>query len=73
VLGIAAMAAGHPGVTASLAVRYCQPSPLHDELTYTGHVNAIDGRKTTVQGSASASGVTTAEATATFVGPRARG
>lgn len=44
-LGFAQGLSGQPGMTARLTVNYRSPSPLHDELRFTGRVERIEGRK----------------------------
>lgn len=56
VLGHAAAAAGHPGVTADLAVRYRRPVPLGVPLRVWGRVIETEGRRTTVIGGISTAG-----------------
>jgi len=45
VLGFAQGLSGQPGMTARLTVNYRSPSPLHEELRFTGRVDRVDGRK----------------------------
>lgn len=54
-LGHAAAAAGHPGVTTELSVRYRRPVPLDVPLRVWGHVTGTEGRRISVAG-----GITTA-------------
>jgi hypothetical protein len=54
-LGHAAAAAGHPGVTTELSVRYRRPVPLDVPLRIWGRVAGVEGRRVTVVG-----GITTA-------------
>jgi len=54
-LGHAAAAAGHPGVTTELSVRYRRPVPLDVPLRVWGRVTGADGRRVSVAG-----GITTA-------------
>jgi alpha-methylacyl-CoA racemase len=56
VLGHAAVASGHPGVTADLSVRYRRPVPLGVPLRVWGRVTETQGRRTMVTG-----GITTVE------------
>ncbi len=55
VLGHAAAASGHPGVTTDLTVRYRRPVPLDVPLRVWGRVTGIQGRRISVSG-----GITTA-------------
>lgn len=50
VLGHAAAASGHPGVTADLSVRYRRPVPLGVPLRVWGQVTEAEGRRTVVTG-----------------------
>jgi hypothetical protein len=54
-LGHAAAASGHPGVTTDLSVRYRRPVPLDVPLRIWGRVTATQGRRISVTG-----GITTA-------------
>jgi hypothetical protein len=54
-LGHAAAAAGHPGVTTDLSVRYRRPVPLDVPLRVWGRVIEADGRRVLAVG-----GITTA-------------
>ena len=66
-LGQAALAAGHGGMTLSLELRYKAPTPLWTDLVAEGHVESVDGRKIRMAGSISAGGVTTVEASGLFL------
>ena len=55
-LGHAAAASGHPGVTTDLSVRYRRPVPLDVPLRIWARVVEADGRRTSVVG-----GITTAD------------
>ena len=66
VLGQAALAAGHGGMTVKLELRYKAPTPLHTDLVAEGHLVQVDGRKVRIDGSISAGGTTTVEATGLF-------
>jgi len=67
VLGQAALAAGHGGMTLSLELRYVAPTPLGTELVAEGHVASVDGRKIRMAGSIRAGGTTTVEASGLFL------
>ena len=54
-LGHAAAASGHPGVTTDLSVRYRRPVPLDVPLRIWGRVTEVQGRRISVTG-----GITTA-------------
>ena len=54
-LGHAAAASGHPGVTTDLSVRYRRPVPLDVPLRIWGRVTEIEGRRVSAVG-----GITTA-------------
>ena len=54
-LGHAAAASGHPGVTTDLSVRYRRPVPLDVPLRVWGRVTGVQGRRISVAG-----GITTA-------------
>lgn len=54
-LGHAAMASGHPGVTTELSVRYRRPVPLDVPLRIWGRVTKVEGRRVSAVG-----GITTA-------------
>lgn len=66
-LGQAALAAGHGGMTLSLELRYVAPTPLNTDLAAEAHVEEIDGRKIRMVGSISAGGTTTVEARGLFL------
>ncbi|MCO8129118.1 PaaI family thioesterase [Acidimicrobiia bacterium EGI L10123] len=70
VLGLASVAAGHPGMTASLTVHMRRATPLHSDLTVEARQLSVDGRRSTVWGAIFADGVLTAEAEGVFVLPR---
>lgn len=67
VLGQAALAAGHGGMTVGLELRYLAPTPLHAELTTQARVVGVDGRKVRVEASISAGGTRTVEASGLFI------
>ena len=73
-LGYAASAAGRPGMTVALDMRYRAPVPLQTELRITAAVSEVSERRVTVLGTittAAEPGVTLVEATGTFVVLRA--
>jgi acyl-coenzyme A thioesterase PaaI-like protein len=67
VLGQAALAAGHGGMTVSLEVRYLAPTPLDTDLVAEGRLDRVDGRKIRMVGSVSAGDTNTVEATGLFL------
>ena len=70
ILGSAGGAAGRPGMTATLELRYRRPTPLHRPLVARAWVDHADGRKTTVHGEiARADGRVTVEASGLFILP----
>lgn len=67
VLGQAALASGHGGLTVGLELRYVAPTPLHTELETEAHVVSVDGRKVRIEGGISAGGTRTVEASGLFL------
>jgi acyl-coenzyme A thioesterase PaaI-like protein len=67
VLNVANMAAGVPGVTKSLEVRYRKPTPLDQDVRFEADTPDVDGRQVRTTGRLRAGEVVTAEATGTFV------
>jgi len=65
-LGRAALAAGHLGVTRTLTVRFVKPTPVHTALHVESQAGQVTGRDMAVWGGISLDGVTTAEAEAVF-------
>jgi len=49
-LGYAASAAGHPGMTVTLEIRYRAPVPLQTPLRLTAEVSEVNGRRVTARG-----------------------
>jgi hypothetical protein len=49
-LGYAASAAGHPGMTVKLETRYLAPVPLQTPLRLTAEVREVNGRRVTARG-----------------------
>jgi len=73
-LGYATSAAGHPGMTVRLELRYRAPVPLQTQLRLTAEVIEVDGRRVTARGTIAAAaepGTVLVEATGTFAGLRA--
>ena len=72
-LGYAASAAGHPGMTVSLETRYRAPVPLQTPLHLTAEVSEVSGRHVTALGviaTAAQPGTVLVEATGGFVALR---
>lgn len=69
VLGHAIAAAGVPGFTVELTVRYRRPTPYGVPLTVRGRTDAVDGRRVQASGEIVAKGEVTAEAVALFLRP----
>ena len=72
-LGYAASAAGHPGMTVSLETRYRAPVPLLTPLRLEAEVSEVGGRHVTARGAiatATQPGTVLVEATGTFVALR---
>jgi len=67
VLNAANLAAGVPGLTASLEVRYRRPTPLRAPLRFEAGPPAVDGKQVRTTGTLSAGDVVTAEAVGSFV------
>lgn len=73
-LGYAAGAAGHPGMTVKLDTRYRAPVPLLTPLRLTAEVTEVHGRRITVRGTIATEaepGTVLVEATGIFIGLRA--
>jgi acyl-coenzyme A thioesterase PaaI-like protein len=67
-LGVANAAAGAPGMTAHLSLRYRRPTPLFEPLTVSAHQESVDGRKIRTKGSiATADGTVCVEAEGLFI------
>lgn len=58
---------GIPAVTATLIIRYREPTPLRTALVFEGIVDSIEGKKIFTRGTVSADGVVTAEAEGLFI------
>jgi len=72
-LGHAANAAGHPGMTVQLDITYRAPVPLQTPLRLTARVGEVTGRRITVRGgiaTAAEPGKVLVEAVGIFVGLR---
>jgi Thioesterase superfamily len=73
-LGYATSAAGHPGMTVSLELRYRAPVPLQTQLRLTAEVIGVSGRRVTARGTIAAAAepdTVLVEASGAFVGLRA--
>jgi len=68
VVGVAAFAAGAPGMTASLSVRYRRATPHGTPLEIRARLDRWEGRKRWVSGEVIADGEITAEADAFLLG-----
>jgi acyl-coenzyme A thioesterase PaaI-like protein len=69
-LGIANIAAGHPGMTGRLTIHYRRPTPLFQELRFRAWVERTEGRRIMSRSEVWAGDVLTAEADGIFVQPR---
>ncbi len=69
VLGIANIAAGHPGMTGRLTVRYRRPTPLRREVQLEAAVTHVEGRRITTKATLAVDGEVTAECLGLFVQP----
>ena len=69
-LGIANIAAGHPGMTARLTVHYRKPTPLFRELRFRAWVDRVEGRRIMSRAEVWDGDTLTAEADGLFVQPR---
>lgn len=73
-LGYAASAAGHPGMTVKLETRYRAPVPLQTQLRLAAEVTEVTGRRVTARGvitTAAEPDAVLVEASGTFAGLRA--
>jgi hypothetical protein len=70
VLGIANIAAGHPGMTARLTIHYRRPTPLFHELHFRGGVDRVEGRRIMSRAELWDGETLTAQAEGLFVRPR---
>ena len=69
-LGIANIAADHPGMTARLTIHYRRPTPLFREVRIRAWVERTEGRRIMSRAEVWADDVLTAEADGVFVQPR---
>lgn len=67
VLGTVQSLSGQPGMTGSLTVRYRSPTPLHEPLVFTGHLDRTEGRKIFTSGTVHAGDRLCAESEAVFI------
>ena len=70
VLGIANIAAGHPGMTARLTIHYRKPTPLFHELHFRAALDRVEGRRIMSRAELWDGETLTAEAEGLFVRPR---
>lgn len=71
VLGHATAAAGVPGFTAELTIRYRRPTPYNEPLVIRARTDSVDGRRVHASAELLAGDVVRAEATALFLRPSA--
>ena len=69
VLGLANVAAGHPGMTGRLTVRYRRPTPLRQEVHFDAAVTRVEGRRIVTRAALAVDGDLTAECEGLFVQP----
>ncbi|MGH9028536.1 MAG: PaaI family thioesterase [Acidimicrobiales bacterium] len=67
ILGAANIAAGHPGMTGTLTIRYRKPTPLRTALRLEARCVDVDGRKIRTQGAIYSEEALTAEAEGIFI------
>ncbi len=67
VLGYVQSLSGSPGMTATLTIKYRQPTPLHTELFFEAELVRVEGRKIFTHGRVFAGDVVTAEAEGLFI------
>ena len=67
VFNVAHLMAGSAGPTAELTLRYRHPTPLHADLVFEAHIEAIEGRKIRSVGSVRSGDEVTVEATGLFI------
>ena len=58
---------GSPGMTATLTIKYRQPTPLHTELFFEAELVRVEGRKIFTHGRVFVGDVVTAEAEGLFI------
>jgi acyl-coenzyme A thioesterase PaaI-like protein len=66
-LGMTNIAAGHPGMTGRLTIRYLKPTPVHRTVELHARTERVEGRRIVCRGELSVDGVRTAEAEGLFV------
>jgi len=66
-LGLANIAAGNPGMTGTLTIRYREPTPLHTDLAIECWTDKVEGRKIFTLGTLHAGDTLCAEAKGLFV------
>ena len=71
VLAVAQRDAGVNGLTAELTVRYRAPITIDTDVVFTAWIESDDGRRAIGRAACTADGVFAADATATFVRPKA--
>ena len=69
VLGIANIAAGHPGMTARLTIHYRKPTPLFHELRFRAAIDRVEGRRIISRAELWDGDTLTAQADGLFVQP----
>jgi acyl-coenzyme A thioesterase PaaI-like protein len=67
VLGMTNIAAGHPGMTGRLTIRYLKPTPLHRPVEIRGRTDRVEGRRIVASAEMHVDGVLTAVAEGLFV------
>ena len=67
ILGAANVAAGCPGMTGTLTIRYCKPTPLRTALRVEARCTDRQGRKIYTRGAIYHEGALTAEAEGVFI------
>ena len=70
VLGIANIAAGHPGMTARLTIHYRKPTPLFHVLRFRAALDRVEGRRIMSRAELWDGETLTAQADGLFVQPR---
>jgi acyl-coenzyme A thioesterase PaaI-like protein len=67
VLGFAQAFSGHPGMTGNLNISYRSPTPLFQEVRYSGRLDRVDGRKIYASATLSAGDRLCAQAEGLFI------
>ena len=67
ILGMTNIASGHPGMTATLKIRYLRPTPLHRPVQLEAWTERVEGRRIIAKGTMTVDGELTAEAEGLFV------